>query len=93
MKSSIAALLVQLFVTLALVHATHVVVLPTVIVAASPVSHLSPWSHWSPFAPLGIVKFNTAAADVQELVTLALVQGSQVVVDHTVMVAASHWSP
>ena len=42
------------------------------------------------------MKFNTAALDVQELVTLAEVQGSPVVVDHTVIVAAvpgSHCCP
>lgn len=58
----------------------------------SPLSHLS---------PLGIVKSNTAADEVHELVTDAEVQASPVVVLHTVIVAAlpvshlshlSHWS-
>ena len=45
----------------------------------SPLSHLS---------PLGIVKSNTAADEVHELVTDAEVQASPVVVLHTVIVAA-----
>ena len=47
----------------------------------------------SPFAPLGIVKLNTAAPLVHELVTEALVPGSQVVVVQTVIVAAAPVSP
>jgi hypothetical protein len=42
----------------------------------------------SPLSPLGIVKSNTAALEVQLLVTLAELQAAQVVVDHTVIVAA-----
>jgi hypothetical protein len=55
----------------------------------APVSHVSPFSH------SGIVKSNTAALDVQEFTTLAELHGVQVVVDHTVIVAAvpvSHFS-
>ena len=85
-KLNTAAEDVPLFVTLAEVPASPVVVVPTLMVAAdhgSPVSHL---------APLGIVKLNTAAALVPELVTEALVPGSQVVVVQTLIVAASHVS-
>ena len=87
MKSNTAALLVQLFTTLALVPASPVVVLPTLIVAALQVAPVSP------FAPLGIVKLNTAAPLVHELVTDALVPGSQVVVVQTLIVAAAPVSP
>lgn len=38
------------------------------------------------------MKSNTAAADVQEFVTEALVHGSQVVVLHTLIVAAAQVS-
>lgn len=126
-KSSTAEQLVPVFVTQASPHGSHVVVLPTVTVAAFPVSHLSAvlahaivtvqlsslvntissplkaaaqilaQSHQSShFAPLGIVKFNTAALQVQVLVTQAQVPDSHVVVVHTVIVAAapsSHFAP
>lgn len=86
-KSRTAALLVQLFTTLALVPASQVVVLHTLIVAALQVDHVS---HLS---PLGIVKLNTAAELVQELVTDAEVQASPVVVVPTVIVAAAPSCP
>lgn len=85
-KLNTAAELVPLFVTLAEVPASPVVVVPTLMVAAD---HVSPVSH---FAPLGIVKLNTAAPLVPELVTEALVPGSQVVVVQTLIVAASQVS-
>lgn len=44
-------------------------------------------------SPLGIVKSNTAALVLHELVTLAEVQAPHVVVDHTVIVAAVQVSP
>jgi hypothetical protein len=47
----------------------------------------------SPFAPFGIVKLNTAALLVHELVTDALVPGSQVVVVQTLIVAAAPVAP
>lgn len=50
-KSNTAAELVQLLTTLASVQGSHVVVVPTLIVAAvpvSPLSHLSPLDHVSP---------------------------------------------
>ena len=47
----------------------------------------------SPLSPLGIVKSNTAALEVQLFTTLALVHASQVVVLHTVIVAAVPVSP
>lgn len=49
----------------------------------------------SPLAHCGIVKLNTAALEVHELVTLAELQAAQVVVVQTVIVAAvqvSHFS-
>ena len=52
-------------------------------------AHGAPVSH---LAPLGIVKSNTAAALVPELVTEALVPDSQVVVVQTLIVAASQVS-
>ena len=66
LKSKTAALEVPEFVTVALDHASQVVTDPTAIVAAVQVS---PLSH------CGIVKLNTAALEVQLLVTLASVQG------------------
>ena len=86
MKSNTAALDVQLLVTLALLPAAQVVVLPTVIVAAA---QSSPSSQGSHLAHCGIVKSNIAADDVQELTTLALLHGVPVVVLHTVIVAAA----
>lgn len=86
-KSKIASLVVQEFTTLADVQAAHVVVVHTLIVAASPLSHLSPFNH------SGITKSNIAAPEVPELVTLALVHGFHVVVLHTVIVAASQVFP
>ena len=50
MKLSTAALLVQELVTLADVHAAHVVVVHTEIVAAVPVSHLGHCGHVAPVA-------------------------------------------
>lgn len=47
----------------------------------------------SPLSPFGIVKSRTAALDVQEFVTLAELHAAQVVVDHTVIVAAVPVSP
>ena len=88
-KLRIAALLVPTFVTVAELPGERVVVVQTVIVAAAPSVPSVQSCHGSPLAPLGIVKLNTAALDVPELVTLALVQGSQVVVVHTVIVAAA----
>ena len=52
---------------------------------AGQVSHCTHWLHVSHF---GITKFNTAALEVQELVTHAQVQAAHVVVDHTETVAA-----
>ncbi|MBO7443993.1 MAG: hypothetical protein J6W16_05440, partial [Methanobrevibacter sp.] len=52
--------------------------------------------HVSHLSPLGIVKHNTAALVVQQLVTQADVQAAQVVVPQTLTVAAvhvSHFSP
>jgi hypothetical protein len=86
-KSNTAAEEVPELVTVADVHASHVVVDHTVIVAAVPVDPVSP------FAPLGIVKLNTAAPLVHELVTDALVPGSQVVVVQTLIVAAAPVAP
>jgi hypothetical protein len=94
-KSNIAAEVVPELTTDAEVPASHVVVDHTVIVAAVPVSQVSHLSHLSHFSHSGIVKFSTAALEVQELVTLAEVQGSHVVVVPTVIVAAvpvSHFS-
>ena len=49
--------------------------------------------HVSPFSHCGIVKSKTAALEVQLFTTLADVQGLPVVVDHTVIVAASQSAP
>ena len=118
-KLNTAAPLVPELVTEALVPGSQVVVVQTLIVAASQVSHFrsilassrvtvvqslsqksisfqlnaaevteAQVSHVSPLSHLGIVKSNTAALVVQELVTLAELQAAQVVVDHTVIVAA-----
>lgn len=65
MKLRVAALEVQAFTTLALVHGLPVVVVQTSIVAAVPVSHLSHFAH------CGIVKSNIAAPLVHEFTTLA----------------------
>ena len=86
-KFNTAAELVPELVTLALVPAAHVVVVPTVIVAAAQVLHVSHLSH------CGIEKFNTAAVDVPELVTVALEPAAPVVTLPTVIVAAVHGSP
>ena len=48
--------------------------------------------HVSHLSPLGIVKHNTAALVVQQLVTQAEVQAAQVVVPQTLTVAAVHVS-
>jgi hypothetical protein len=85
-KLRIASWLVHTLVTVAELQAGSVVVLHTVIVAAAPSSPSTQGSH---LAHCGIVKFNTAALDVQELVTLALLHGVPVVVLHTVIVAAA----
>lgn len=99
MKSRTAAELVPELTTLALVPGLPVWVEPTAIVAAEPGV---PGSPGSPFAPFGIVKLKTAALDVPELVTDALVPGFPVVVVPTAIVAAapglpgvpgSPWSP
>ena len=118
-KSNTAAALVPELVTEALVPGSQVVVVQTLIVAASHVSHFrsilasvivtvsqsslvntissqlnsaltidAQVDQVSPLSHLGIVKSNTAALVVQELVTLAELQAAQVVVDHTVIVAA-----
>ena len=52
-----------------------------------------PGSPGSPFAPFGIVKLKTAALDVPELVTDALVPGFPVVVVPTAIVAAAPGLP
>ena len=52
-KSNTAAELVQLLITLASVQGSHVVVVPTLIVAAVPVSPLSHLSHLDHVSPLG----------------------------------------
>jgi hypothetical protein len=85
-KLRIASWLVHTLVTVALLQAGSVVVVQTVIVAAAPSAQSSQGSH---LAHCGIVKSNTAADDVQELVTLALLHGVPVVVLHTVIVAAA----
>ena len=118
-KSNTAASLVPELVTEALVPGSQVVVVQTLIVAASQVSHFrsilassrvtvvqslnqksisfqlnaaevteAQVSHVSHFSHSGIVKSNTAALVVQEFTTLAELQAAQVVVDHTVIVAA-----
>ena len=93
MKFNTAALEVPEFTTVALVPGAPVVTVPTVTVAASPGLPVSPLSPLSPLLPRGIVKSNTAAPVVPELVTLALVPAAPVVVVPTLIVAASPWSP
>jgi hypothetical protein len=69
-KFNTAALVVPLFVTLALPHGADVVVVHTVIVAASQVSPLSPLSHLSqvsPFSHCGQVRVVLASANVTVL--------------------------
>ena len=59
------------------------------IVAAAQSAQSCPSCQSCQSAHLGIVKLNTAAEEVPELVTLALVQGFQVVVVPTDIVAAA----
>jgi len=59
----------------------------------SPVSPLSPVTPVNPVSPRGIVKSNSAAADVPILTTLALVPAAPVVVDPTAIVAAAPVAP
>ena len=82
-----AALELHELVTLAELHAAHVLVVHTDIVAAAQ----SCQSFQSSQA--GITKSNIAAQVVQLLTTLADVQGCHVVVLHTVIVAAGQVSP
>ena len=91
-KFNTAALLVPLFVTLASVHGSHVVVVQISIVALSPSSQSSQSSHGSHFAHAGITNFKTASELEPTFSTLADVQAAHVTVLHTVIVAASHWS-
>ena len=89
-KLNTAALLVPELVTLALVPAAHVDVVPTAIVAAA---QSLPSAQSLPATHSGIVKLNTAALDVPELVTVALEPGAPVVTVPTVIVAAVQGSP
>jgi hypothetical protein len=79
-KLKIAALDVPALVTLALVPAAPVVVVPAAIVAAVPVSPLSPFAPVAPVAPVepvapcipcGMPKLSIAAVDVPLLLTVA----------------------
>ena len=63
------------------------------IVAAAQSAQSCPSCQSCQSAHLGIVKLNTAAEEVPELVTLAEVPAFQVVVLHTVIVAAAHVAP
>lgn len=54
------------------------------------VAHVHHIGHWSHFSPLGIPKLNTAAQQVQLLVTVASHQGHKVDVVHTVIVPDGH---
>ena len=95
-KFNIAALEVPTLVTVAELHGDSVVVVPTVIVAASQSAHgvqSSPSSHGSHLAHCGIEKFNTAALLVPELVTVAEEPGTHVVTVPTVIVAAAQSAP
>ena len=89
-KLSTAADEVPLLVTVASSQASNVVVVPTVIVAASQSVPSCPSVQAT---HSGMLKFNTAAVDVQELVTVAELQGVQVDTVPTVIVAAVHGSP
>ena len=80
-KFKMAFVGVPTLVTVALLPAGKVVVVPTFTVAAEPGS------------PRGITKFRTALLVVPELVTLAGVPGAPVVVDPTVIVADSPEGP
>lgn len=97
-KLKTAALLVQTFVTVALLQAGSVVVVQTVIVAAAQsVPSLPSFQSVQslPSAPAaqvahsGIPKLRTAADDVQELVTVAELQAGRVETLPTVIVAAA----
>jgi hypothetical protein len=81
-KLNTAAELVPLFVTLALVPGSPVVVVPTATVAAVPVAPVDP------VRPAGIEKLNTAADDVPPLTTVALLPGAPVATEPTAIVAA-----
>ena len=92
-KFNIAALEVPTLVTVAELHGDSVVVVPTVIVAASQSAPSAPsaqFAHVSPCIPCGIVKFNTAADDVPVLVIATLVPAAHVVTVPTVIVPAGH---
>ena len=92
-KFNTAALDVPTLVTVAELHGDSVVVVPTVIVAASQSAPSAPsaqFAHVSPCIPCGIVKFNTAADDVPELVIATSVPAAHVVTVPTVIVPAGH---
>jgi hypothetical protein len=72
------------FVTIAEESAAPVVVEPTVMVAAVPVS---------PLTPCGMPKSKTALVDVPTLLTVALELAARVVTDPTVMVAPGPGRP
>jgi hypothetical protein len=95
-KFNIAALEVPTLVTVAELHGDSVVVVPTVIVAASQSAPSAPSAQsaqgvqGSHCTPCGIVKFNTAADDVPVLVIATLVPAAHVVTVPTVIVPAGH---
>ena len=92
-KFNIAALDVPTLVTVAELHGDSVVVVPTVIVAASqsaPSAQSAQGVQGSHCTPCGIVKFNIAADDVPVLVMATLVPAAHVVTVPTVIVPAGH---
>ena len=89
-KFNTAALEVPTLVTVAELHAGRVVVVPTVIVAASQSSQSV---QGVPATHCGMEKFNTAALDVHTLVTVAELPAAQVDTVQTVIVAAAQSAP
>src|SRR5215472_8565655 len=92
-KFSTAAAGVPTLLTLALVPAAPVVVVPTLTVAADPVGPVGPGGPTEPICPAGIPKFRTAAEGVPALTTVALAPGVRVVVLPTVTLAAGPPGP
>jgi len=92
-KLRTAADVVPVLVTVALEPEERVVVGPTVTVAAVPFVPLVPFVPFVPSAPLGTVKFRTAAELVPELMTDADVPALPVVVGPTLTVAAVPFVP
>jgi hypothetical protein len=87
-KLNIAAELVPELETVGGLPVATAEAVPAAIVAAAPVEPVAPVGPVAPTAPCGIPKLNTAALEVPELATVALVPGAVVVVVPAAIVAA-----